>query len=63
MTRPGQAGLSKILSLSAVPARRVTRRVTHEPGQPMSQGKKRFDYYNKFAMLYDTTFTIQIGGI
>ena len=25
VTRPGQAGLSKILSLSAVPARRVTR--------------------------------------
>ena len=40
VTRPGQAGLSKILSLSAVPARRVTRsegnpqaRATHEPGQ------------------------------
>ena len=40
VTRPGQAGLSKILSLSAVPARHVTRsegnpraRATQEPGQ------------------------------
>ena len=40
VTRPGQAGLSKIMSLSAVPAWRVTRsegnpqaRATHEPGQ------------------------------
>ena len=26
-------------------------RATHEPGQPMSQGKKWLDYYKKFAML------------